>query len=142
MTVIAFRPRAARGGSQSPAYPALSGTFRSPTGGSGQMTGSVRVQRLVLAPRGAFVSGFFTGELRDEDGSLVGTDSRRATVPVDLVRESDGFRPWVRAVTLDLMGIGVDVAPFPIDPTLAFPGLDPVSRRPRGRALEPARPVS
>ena len=111
-------------------HPSVSGSFRSPRGHAGRMTGSVRVQRLVLVPRGVFVTGFFTGELRDDDGSLIAVGSRRATVPADLVQDERGFRPWVRPFRLDLMGLTVEVAGFAVDPTLAFPRLDPATRRP------------
>ena len=99
----------------------MTGTFRSPRGRSGTMTGHLRLQRLVLAPRGAFVTGVFTGELREPDGTLVGVDSRRATVPADLVRDEDGLHPVVRPLRLDLMGIAIEVPAFAIAPALAFP---------------------
>jgi hypothetical protein len=139
MTVIAFRPRSARKPEQ-PArtdHPTVHGTFRSPRGGSGVMTGSLRVRRLVLVPRGAFVSGVFTGELRDDDGTLIGVESRRATAACDLVQDAHGFQPWVRPFALDLMGITVDVGAFAIDPAVVFPRLDPVTRRPRAVAPVP-----
>jgi hypothetical protein len=98
------------------------------------MTGHLRVQRLVLAPRGAFVTGIFSGELRESDGSLIGVGSRQATAPADLVRDGAGLRPVVRPLQLDLMGILVDVRAFAIDPVLAFPRgpceTGPRSRRP------------
>ncbi len=131
MTVIAFRPRSAR--DLPPGllrHPSVRGTFRSPRGRAGRMTGSVRVQRLVFVPRGVFVTGFFTGELRDDDGSLIALGTRRATAPADLVQDVRGFRPWVRPFQLDLMGITVEVTGFVVDPALAFPRLDPATRRP------------
>ena len=85
------------------------------------MTGTLRVQRLVMAPGAAFVSGVFTGELRDADGALVGVDSRRATVPVDLVEEDGALAPVVRALSLDLLGMQVDVPAFSIDPAVVLP---------------------
>ncbi|KQU68892.1 hypothetical protein ASC58_09495 [Phycicoccus sp. Root101] len=87
----------------------------------GAMVGSLRLTRLVIAPRGAFVSGIFTGELREPDGTLIGVDTRRATVPADLVRDEQGLRPVVRGLKLDLMGMTIDVDAFVIDPCLAFP---------------------
>jgi hypothetical protein len=88
------------------------------------MIGSVRLQRLVIEPRGAFVTAVFTGELREPDGTIVGVDSRRATVPADLVPHDDGLRPVVRPLQLDLMGIAIDVDSFVIEPWLAFPPAD------------------
>jgi hypothetical protein len=126
MNVIAFRPHYARSLREPPM---VHGTFRSPRGRAGRMTGSVRLQRLVLVPRGAFVTGVFTGELRDDDG-IIGVESRRATAPADLVPDERVFRPWVRPFALDLMGITVNVAGFAVDPALAFPRLDPATRRP------------
>jgi hypothetical protein len=85
------------------------------------MTGHLRLQRLVIAPRGAFVTGVFTGELREPEGTLIGMDSRRATAPADLVRDDEGLHPVVRPFRLDLMGIAIDIDPFAIEPSLAFP---------------------
>lgn len=123
MTVIAFRPRPSRGGLRTPDgdSTAITGTFRSPRGRAGSMIGHLRLQRLVIAPRGAFVTGVFTGELREPDGTLIGVDSRRATAPADLVRDDGGMRPVVRPLRLDLMGIAIDIDPFAIEPSLAFP---------------------
>ena len=121
MTVLAFSPRP-RGPWVSPSEStAITGTFRSPRGRSGTMVGSLRLQRLVIAPRGTFVTGVFTGELREPDGSLVGVDSRRASAPADLVRDESGLRPIVRPLQLDLMGITIDIGSFGIEPALAFP---------------------
>lgn len=138
MSVIAFRPRVAKGlHPRTVEHPAVTGTFRSPRGRSGVMSGFLRVQRLVLTPRGAFLTGVFTGELRDADASLIGVDSRRVTAPVDLVRDADGYTPVVRPLHLDLMGISVEVDAVRIDPGLAFPRLDrAVSRFPGRRGAE------
>ncbi len=105
MTVLAFRPRTRLDGAGGPAADesGLTGTFRSPRGRCGVMTGHLRLQRLVLAPRGAFVTGVFSGELRESDGTLT------------------GLRPVVRPLQLDLMGILVHVRAFAIEPALAFP---------------------
>ncbi len=120
MTVIAFRPRPRPTTQPPPDVPVpLVGTFRAPRGGIGHLVGSLRVHRLVIIPRGTFVSGVFTGELRDHDGSLVGMDTRRATIAADLVRQGDGYLPVLRPFQLDLMGIAVDVAATTIDPALA-----------------------
>ena len=132
MTVIAFRPRRRKVPDPAAgAHVPVVGTFRSPSGRMGRMEGSLRVQRLVVVPRGAFVTGVFTGELRDVDGSLVGVDSRRATAAADLVRERDGFAPVVRPFQLDLMGLTVQLPPIRIDPLLALHGGAGGHRSPR-----------
>jgi len=116
MTVIAFRPRppaVAETGADTPVP--LAGTFRSPRGRTGHLQGSIRVHRLVILPRGAFVTGVFTGELREDDGSLIGVDTRRATIAADLVPQGDGYLPVLRPFQLDLMGLTVDVAATPVD---------------------------
>ena len=117
MTVIAFRPRPP-GAPEPPADTPvpLAGTFRSPRGRTGHLQGSIRVHRLVIVPRGAFVTGVFTGELRDDDGTLIGVDTRRATIEADLVRHGDGYLPVLRPFQLDLMGLTVDVAATPVAP--------------------------
>ena len=142
MSVIAFRPRSARREAPGPAeHPTVRGTYRSPRGGSGHLTGSLRVQRLVLGPRGAFVTGVFSGELRDDDGTLVGVESRRACVRADLVQAEQGFRPIVRPFTLDLMGIAVDIDAFAVDAALV-PRLDPATRRARAAPWSPQGPAA
>ena len=133
MTVIAFRPRprtAAQSAADTPVP--LAGTFWSPRGRLGHMVGALRVHRLVVVPRGTFVSGVFTGELRDGDGSLVGVDTRRATIAADLVREGAGYLPVLRPFQLDLMGITVDVEATKINP-VRIPDSDPNPSRRSGR---------
>jgi hypothetical protein len=119
MTVIAFRSRTG----QPPAgeATAVTGTFRSPRGRLGTMTGHLRLQRLVLVPRGVFVDGVFTGSLHEPDGTLVGLDSRRVTAPADLVRGPGGLHPVVRPLELDLMGIRVRVDSVTIQAELPVP---------------------
>lgn len=131
MTVIAFRPRPpAHDASPADGQTDFTGTFRSPRGRLGTMTGQLRLQRLVITPRGAYVTGVFTGELHEPGGELVGVDSRRCTVPADLQRCDGGLRAVVRPLQLDLMGITVDVPAFALDAEVAFP---PAPARPPGR---------
>jgi len=140
MTVIAFRPRPRATSQASDAPVPLAGTFRSPRGRLGHMVGALRVHRLLIVPRGTFVTGVFTGELRDDDGSLVGVDTRRATIAADLVREGHGYLPVLRPFQLDLMGITVDVDATTIDPALA-PSPSRSSRRGGRRTLHVLRVV-
>ena len=132
MTVIAFRSRTG-GGAPPPSADGtpVTGTFRSPRGRLGVMTGHLRVHRLVLVPGGAFVDGVFTGELREPDGTLIGLDSRRATAAADLVRGPTGLQPVVRPLQLDLMGIAVQLHSFTIDTAW------PADRRPERRTRPP-----
>jgi hypothetical protein len=98
------------------------------------------LQRLVIVPRGAFVTGVFTGELREQEGELIGVDSRRATVPADLVYDEGGLRPLVRPLQLDLMGIAIQIESFVIERWLAFPrGGASNGGRTRGARHTPAR---
>ena len=137
MTVIAFRPRSRAARPGAPDAPvALTGTFRSPRGRTGRMRGSLRVHRLVVVPSGTFVTGVFTGELRDDDDSLIGVDTHRATIAADVVELADGRLTVLRPFQLDLMGIPVDV-----DATTLGPVASPVrSLLPRLAAQRAWRP--
>ena len=134
MTVIAFRPRRSAV-DQEPADDEenpFTGVFRSPRGRAGTMSGHLRLQRIVIVPRGVFVTGVFTGELREHDGTVIGVDSRRCTVPADLQRDDNGLEAVIRPMQLDLMGIVVDVFPFAVAPSLPFPPAPTrIDRRPR-----------
>lgn len=140
MTVIAFRPRRPVVDEPGPdeGNP-FTGVFRSPRGRAGTMVGHLRLQRIVIVPRGVFVTGVFTGELREPDGSVIGVDSRRCTVPADLQRDDGGLEAVIRPMQLDLMGILVDVLPFAVTPSLPFPPAPTrIDRRPRrGRDVPP-----
>ena len=136
MTVISFRPRAVPPEPPPPTddHTIWWGTFRSPRGRQGVAHGHLRIQRLVIEQRGAVVTGIFTAELREPDGTLIGVDSQRATTPADLVRVEDDLRPMVRSLRIELLGIPVTVDPFSIEPALAFP------RHPGRRARRPRAP--
>ena len=83
------------------------------------MRGSLRVNRLVVVPSGTFVTGVFTGELRDDDGSLIGVDTHRATITADVVETAEGRLTVLRPFQLDLMGIPVEVGATTIGPAIA-----------------------
>ncbi|WP_353951143.1 hypothetical protein V6K52_16100 [Knoellia sp. S7-12] len=145
MTVIAFRPRprsdaTTRSGSSQSEHSfgeeatTFTGVFRSPRGRLGKLKGHLRLQRIVITPRGTFVTGVFTGELREPDGILIGVDSRLGTAPADLECHAVGMRAVVRPLKLDLMGITVDVAGFAVLPALVLP---PARRRIGSRASRP-----
>lgn len=143
MTVISFRPRAVPPEPPTPTddHTIWWGTFRSPRGRQGVAHGHLRIQRLVIEQRGAVVTGIFTAELREPDGTLIGVDSQRVAAPADLVRVEDDLRPMVRSVRIELLGIPVTVDPFSIEPALAFPhGVGHPGRRTR-RTRAPRVPV-
>ena len=137
MTVPAIRPRPNLGELRPSdgEGTAIKGAFRSPRGRAGTMSGHLRLLRLVILPNDAFITGVFTGELREPDGTLIGVDSRRATVPADLEREESVLRPVVRPLQLDLMGITIDVQPVAIEPAFAFPRAESRTGRRTRRAL-------
>ncbi|MFW5473858.1 hypothetical protein ACOCJ5_11165 [Knoellia sp. CPCC 206450] len=122
MTVIAFRPRPRSDVPELGHFEdaPFTGTFRTPLGRHASVEGHLRVQRLVLVPSGAFVTGVFVAELREPDGTFIGIDSRRATVPADLVPCDGGLRPVVRSTRLSLMGLEVQVEAFAVDPQLTL----------------------
>ena len=134
MTVIAFRSRPVPPpvSSSTDDHTVWTGTFRSPRGRAGIVNGQLRIQRLVIEQRGAVVTGIFTAQLREPDGTLIGVDSQRVTAPADLVRVEEDLRPVVRPLTIELLGIPVTVDPFSIEPVLAFPhGVGHPGRRTR-----------
>ena len=86
----------------------ISGTFPSPSGRSGTMTGWLRVERLRLDRNHSSVDGVFTGELFDADGQRIGSCSRRQSAPAR-TGESDDGPVTVGPVDVDLMGLLVSV---------------------------------
>ena len=105
MTVIQFPQRPPSGrDSDIP----ISGTFPSPSGRSGTMTGWLRVERLRLDREHSSVEGVFTGELVDADGQRIGSCSRRHSAPAR-TGESDDDPITVGPVDVDLMGLVVSV---------------------------------
>jgi hypothetical protein len=113
-------------------HPRLEGTFRSPEGRRGTLTGSLRLERLLITPQGTFVSGVVSGHLRDAGGRVLAVASRSVTTAADLVQEGGRTTARVRPFELDLIGIPVHVAAFSVDPTLAVaadaPALAPEDR--------------
>ena len=128
MTVIAFPPRVGRHDtSDAGNHHTVTGSFRSPRARRGEMAGNLRVARLRLTPDGVRLTGVFTAELREDDGAVIGLDSRRTTVTAEVVHGRGGPLLVVGPLDLDLMGITVHVEPFTIDPppgTVATEGED------------------
>lgn len=143
MTVIAFRPRQRGEASGRPEeHAAITGTFQSPRGRCGRMDGILRVRRLVVLPTGTRIVGVFTAELREADGSLIGVDSRRTTVAVDVVEEGPGRRLVVPPLELDLLGMAVRVDGLTVEtprwvPTVVEPADPPLPRSTGARRRTP-----
>lgn len=91
------------------------GTFRAPSGRQGAMTGSMRLDRLVLASGRLRAIAVFTGELVDADGSRVGVGSRRAVAPADIVRSANGMSLSIGPLDVDLLGLVVSVEAFTVE---------------------------
>lgn len=92
----------------------ITGTFRSPRGHRGTMSGTVRVERVVDLPHVTALDAVVTGRLVDADGTPIGVGSRRQQVPATLVRDPDGT--WLSAgpIQVDLLGLAVSVPAFTV----------------------------
>lgn len=94
----------------------LHGSFRSPSGRSGTMTGSVRLEGVEATTAGGlWVRGVFTGELVDADGSHIGTTSRRQAAPARIARDLEGSPTVVGPLQVDLLGLTVTVRAFVVE---------------------------
>jgi hypothetical protein len=94
---------------------AVRGTFRSPKGKVGTMTGWLRLDRFVVAAEGLHAAGVFTGQLTDADGTLIGVGSRRKTVPAEISRSERGIMATIGPVDVDLLGLVVAINPFSVE---------------------------
>lgn len=99
----------------------ICGTFQSPSGRPGRMTGLMRLHRLVLAPGRLRAIVVFTGELFDADGSRVGVGSRRTIVLAEIVRSASGISVSIGPVDVDLLGLAVSVEAFTLEMGSAVP---------------------
>lgn len=106
---------------------AVRGTFPSPKGKVGHMSGWLRLDRFVLEEDELRAAGVFTGELIDADGTLIGVGSCRRTVPAEIARSAGGIVATIGPVDVDLLGLVVTVSPFSVE------------ARVPARAQEPAR---
>ena len=118
----------------------IHGTFRSPSGGLGTMTGWMRRDRFhVVSDR--LCAGVFTGELHDSEGATVGV-CRRRTVPAEVTRSvrplglsvsipafardtGVGRRPLLCDLVDGLDNHQAEAAPAPARATAPRPGLVP-----------------
>lgn len=90
----------------------ISGTFTSPTGRVGRMTGQARVRQIRVDEEKVHAYVVFTGQLCDADGSAIGTGSRRATAPAATAEGPHGRAAVIGPVEVDLLGLAVSVRPF------------------------------
>ena len=70
----------------------IRGTFRSPSGGIGMMTGWLRLGRFHVVSDRLWAAGVFTAELLDSEGDTIGIASRRRTVPAELAAACTSWR--------------------------------------------------
>jgi hypothetical protein len=90
----------------------ISGTFTSPTGRVGTMTGQARVRQIRVDEEHVRATVVFTGRLCDADGSAIGTGSRRATAPAATAEGPHGRAAVIGPVEVDLLGLAVSIRPF------------------------------
>lgn len=125
--------------SETPATPSLThatavrGTFRSPKGKVGAMSGWLRLDRFVLVADELQAAGVFTGELIDADGTLIGVGSCRKTVPAEISRSAGGIVASIGPVDVDLLGLIVHISPFSVEARL------PVRAHEQGASVSPLR---
>lgn len=109
MTVIPITARRKPGsGQQQRAVTPVTGSLNSPSGRTGTFAGSFRMERFTSPAGEPAVSGVFTGELRDADGSHIGVGSRRHTATVEVIPTGAGL--VVRLVPVDIEMLGLNVA--------------------------------
>ncbi len=119
MPVIPF-PQRHRDGEPAPGRPRnrgarIHGTFRSPNGGLGTMTGWLRLERVHVVSDRLCAAGVFTGELLDSDGTSIGVGSRRRTVPAEIALSLHGMAVVIGPVDVDLLGLTVNIPAFTMD---------------------------
>jgi len=135
MPVIPF-PQRHRYGESAPVPPPnresrIRGTFPSPTGRVGTMTGCLRLDRFVMVSDRLCASGVFAGELLDADGTSIGWGSRRKACPAEIVRGPREVTAVIGPVDVDLMGLTVSVPAFTIHGARMRPSSRSVPEAPR-----------
>ena len=95
----------------------IHGTFRSPRGGLGTMTGWMRLDRFQVVSDRLCAAGVFTGELLDSEGTTLGVCSRRRTVPAEITRslQDQDMAVVIGPVDVDLLGLTVSIPAFTMD---------------------------
>ena len=91
------------------------GTFRSPGGGLGTMTGRLRLERFHVVSDRLCAAGVFTGELLDSEGATIAVCSRRRTVPAEITRSLHDLAVVIGPVDVDLLGLTVSIPAFTMD---------------------------
>ena len=119
MAVIPF-PQRERYGESAPRPPLnresrINGTFPSPSGRVGTMTGCLRLDRFIVVSGRLCAAGVFAGELLDADGTTIGWGSRRKTAPAEIVRGLRGATAVIGPVDVDLLCLTVSVPAFTLD---------------------------
>jgi hypothetical protein len=105
----------------------------------GTMTGSLRLDRFVMAADGLYAAGVFTGELIDADGTPIGMGSCRKAVPAAISRGGAGIVAAIGPVDVDLLGLVVTICPFSVEARVPVRGrahkatVLPLRRRPSAR---------
>jgi hypothetical protein len=119
MPVIPF-PQTRRHSEPAPVLPPnresrIQGTFTSPSGRVGTMTGCLRLDRFVVVSGRLCAAGVFAGQLLDADGTTIGWGSRRKIAPAKIVRGPRGVTAVIGPVDVDLLGLTMSVPAFTID---------------------------
>jgi hypothetical protein len=99
----------------------VTGTFWSPQGPAGTLTGSYRLERLLDQYGQTAVAGVFTGELVGAGGEHLGMASRRHTAAADLDPTADAFLARIGPVDVNLLGFLVTVDEFTVAVPRALP---------------------
>jgi hypothetical protein len=133
MPVIPF-PQRHRNGEPAPLRPLnrearIHGTFPSPRGGLGTMTGWMRLDRFQVVSDRLCAAGVFTGELLDSEGNTTGVCSRRRTVPAEITRSLHDMAVVIGPVDVDVLGLTVSIPAFTLDTAVVR---RPVLRNPAG----------
>src|SRR5450759_1383270 len=114
----------------------IHGTFPSPSGRVGTMTGCLRLDRFVVVSDRLCAAGVFAGQLLDADGTTIGWSGRYQTAPAEIVRGLRGVTAVIGPVDVDLLGLTVSVPAFTVRrarmrrssrslPEAPRPGLEP-----------------
>ena len=103
----------------------IEGTFQSPTGRVGVMSGRLRLERFVAEADRLCAAGVFTGELYDADGTRIGVGSCRRSAPAEIRRGTEGTAAAIGPVDVQLLGLTVSVPVFTIGIRAAVPVTSP-----------------